>query len=96
MNSFVAMLAGGLSAGALIGVLGSTPIRVCTDACGQRIGCDFVSSEAEPKPADCPAPPPVVAVAKPDTRTICFDGIYYFERTLTPVYDTWTGKPAGC
>lgn len=94
---------------ALSGVIDSTPIRVCYDECGLRVGCDFV-------PAEMPSEPPayceerLIAEAKErvrkeiearvaaervmeqrvlraqQTATICFDGVLYFERTLTPVY----------
>lgn len=83
---------------AFAGVIDRTPTKVCTDACGVRVGCLAPEAAIEgmplgERPAHCPPPAPKLIVAPfpppppPDPyKTVCIDDIEYFEATLTPKY----------
>ena len=86
----------------LTGITSPTPMKVCKDACGYRVGCltpeavtESVAEAMNPAPV-CPPRPSKLAPAiplQPDpNKTICIDGLLYFERTLTPKFSRYSSE----
>lgn len=84
-------------AAALGGFAGSTPTKMCFNACGERVGCLSVNAVTEApaeRPTSCPketpsAVDPPVQIEVPSTTQVCIEGVMYFEKTLTPVYHVY-------